>query len=320
MTTAGAGNDHRLGANEAPPAIISIFLGDELNAVMESIETGKAGRASGRGKLKIGVDTLPPLPKDATDRNRTSPFAFTGNKFEFRAPGSSQNCAQSQMVLNTIVAESIDAICDKLEAMSGDFNTNLQSLLQRIIRKHKRIVFSGDGYSAEWVSEAKKRGLANLKDTISALQPLQSPQNRALFERYGVLSAEELDCRREIGLDDYTRRIRIEGAVALDIARSMIRPVVAEEFTRLATAIGQARKDGLKMGIKGLTALSLKLGAGLDDMHIKCERVEKALSQGAPEGIIAAMDDLRRTVDRLEYLIDDSRWPLPKYREMLFIY
>lgn len=320
MTTAGAGNDHRLGANEAPPAIISIFLGDELNAVMESIETGKAGRASGRGKLKIGVDTLPPLPKDATDRNRTSPFAFTGNKFEFRAPGSSQNCAQSQMVLNTIVAESIDAICDKLEAMSGDFNTNLQSLLQRIIRKHKRIVFSGDGYSAEWVSEAKKRGLANLKDTIAALQPLQSPQNRALFERYGVLSAEELDCRREIGLDDYTRRIRIEGAVALDIARSMIRPVVAEEFTRLATAIGQARKDGLKMGIKGLTALSLKLGAGLDDMHIKCERVEKALSQGAPEGIIAAMDDLRRTVDRLEYLIDDSRWPLPKYREMLFIY
>ncbi len=320
MTTAGAGNDHRLGANEAPPAIISIFLGDELNAVMESIETGKAGRASGRGKLKIGVDTLPPLPKDATDRNRTSPFAFTGNKFEFRAPGSSQNCAQSQMVLNTIVAESIDAICDKLEAMNGDFNTNLQSLLQRIIRKHKRIVFSGDGYSAEWVSEAKKRGLANLKDTIAALQPLQSPQNRALFERYGVLSAEELDCRREIGLDDYTRRIRIEGAVALDIARSMIRPVVAEEFTRLATAIGQARKDGLKMGIKGLTALSLKLGAGLDDMHIKCERVEKALSQGAPEGIIAAMDDLRRTVDRLEYLIDDSRWPLPKYREMLFIY
>ena len=320
MTTAGAGNDHRLGANEAPPAIISIFLGDELNAVMESIETGKAGRASGRGKLKIGVDTLPPLPKDATDRNRTSPFAFTGNKFEFRAPGSSQNCAQSQMVLNTIVAESIDAICDKLEAMSGDFNTNLQLLLQRIIRKHKRIVFSGDGYSAEWVSEAKKRGLANLKDTIAALQPLQSPQNRALFERYGVLSAEELDCRREIGLDDYTRRIRIEGAVALDIARSMIRPVVAEEFTRLATAIGQARKDGLKMGIKGLTALSLKLGAGLDDMHIKCERVEKALSQGAPEGIIAARDDLSRTVDRLEYLIDDSRWPLPKYREMLFIY
>ena len=320
MTTAGAGNDHRLGANEAPPAIISIFLGDELNAVMESIETGKAGRASGRGKLKIGVDTLPPLPKDATDRNRTSPFAFTGNKFEFRAPGSSQNCAQSQMVLNTIVAESIDAICDKLEAMNGDFNTNLQSLLQRIIRKHKRIVFSGDGYSAEWVSEAKKRGLANLKDTIAALQPLQSPQNRALFERYGVLSAEELDCRREIGLDDYTRRIRIEGAVALDIARSMIRPVIAEEFTRLATAIGQARKDGLKMGIKGLTALSLKLGAGLDDMHIKCEKVEKALSQGAPEGIIAAMDDLRRTVDRLEYLIDDSRWPLPKYREMLFIY
>ncbi len=320
MTTAGAGNDHRLGANEAPPAIISVFLGDELNAVMESIETGKAGRASGRAKLKIGVDTLPPLPKDATDRNRTSPFAFTGNKFEFRAPGSSQNCAQSQMVLNTIVAESIDAICDKLEAMNGDFNANLQALLQRIIRKHKRIVFSGDGYSDEWVAEAKRRGLANLKDTVESLAPLDSPANRALFARYGVLNDDELDCRREIGLDDYTRRIRIEGTVALDIARSMIRPVVAEEFTRLATAIGQARKDGLKMGIKGLTALSLKLGAGLDDMHVKCEKVEKALCAGAPSGIIAAMTDLRRTVDRLEYLIDDARWPLPKYREMLFIY
>ena len=320
MTTAGAGNDHRLGANEAPPAIISVFLGDELNAVMESIETGKAGCSSGRAKLKIGVDTLPPLPKDATDRNRTSPFAFTGNKFEFRAPGSSQNCAQSQMVLNTIVAESIDAICDKLEAMSGDFNANLQSLLQRIIRKHKRIVFSGDGYSDEWVAEASRRGLPNLKDTVASLAPLDSPANRALFARYGVLNDDELDCRREIGLDDYARRIRIEGTVALDIARSMIRPVVAEEFTRLATAIGQARKDGLKMGIKGLTALSLKLGAGLDDMHVKCEKVEKALSAGAPEAIITAMNDLRRTVDRLEHLIDDARWPLPKYREMLFIY
>ena len=204
--------------------------------------------------------------------------------------------------------------------MSGDFNANLQSLLQRIIRKHKRIVFSGDGYSDEWVAEASRRGLPNLKDTVASLAPLDSPANRALFARYGVLNDDELDCRREIGLDDYARRIRIEGTVALDIARSMIRPVVAEEFTRLATAIGQARKDGLKMGIKGLTALSLKLGAGLDDMHVKCEKVEKALSAGAPEAIITAMNDLRRTVDRLEHLIDDARWPLPKYREMLFIY
>lgn len=321
MATAGAGNDHRLGANEAPPAIISIFLGDELNAVLDSIESGsKSSRKANKEALRIGVDTLPPLPKDATDRNRTSPFAFTGNKFEFRAPGSSQNCAQSQMVLNTIVAESIDAICDKLEAMKGDFNVNLQLLLQRLIRKHKRVVFSGDGYSGDWPKEAEKRGLPNLKDTPIALEALRNAKNRDLFLKYGVLNESEMMSRYEIGLEDYERRIRIEGAIALEIARSMIRPVVADEFSRLATAIGQARKDGLKAGIRGLTALSLKLGAGLDDLHFKCERIDKALLRGEPAGIIKAMDDLRNTVDRLEYLVDDARWPLPKYREMLFIY
>ena len=321
MATAGAGNDHRLGANEAPPAIISIFLGDELNAVLESIERGTRSSAKSRREaLRIGVDTMPPLPKDTTDRNRTSPFAFTGNKFEFRAPGSSQNCAYSQMVLNTIVAESIDAICDKLEAMDGDFNDNLQTLLRRLIRKHKRVIFSGDGYSDEWAKEAKVRGLPNFSNTPEALKPLVDPRNRELFARYGVLSESEMESRYEIGLEDYERRIRIEGSVALEIARSMIRPVVADEFSRLATAIGQARKDGLKVGVKGLTALSLKLGAGLDDLHVKCEKIEKTLAGEKLEAILAAMGDLRRTVDRLEYLVDDSRWPLPKYREMLFIY
>jgi glutamine synthetase len=327
MTTAGAGNDHRLGANEAPPAIISIFLGDELNAVMESIETGKSGKRSGKAIMKIGVDTMPPLPKDTTDRNRTSPFAFTGNKFEFRTPGSSQNCAQSQMVLNTIVAESIDAISDKLEAMEGSkkltreqFNANLHILLQRLIKKHKRVIFSGDGYSDDWTKEASVRRLPNLKDTPASLEPLKLKANRELFSRYGVLTESEMDSRYEIGLEDYNRRIRIEGAVALDIARSMISPVVADEFSRLATALGQAKKDGLKSGLKGLTALSLKLGACLDDLHNKCEKVEKSLGGDDTRAIIVAMTDLRRTVDRLEYLVDDARWPLPKYRQMLFIY
>ena len=327
MTTAGAGNDHRLGANEAPPAIISIFLGDELNAVMESIETGKSGKRSGKAIMKIGVDTMPPLPKDTTDRNRTSPFAFTGNKFEFRTPGSSQNCAQSQMVLNTIVAESIDAISDKLEAMEGSkkltreqFNANLHILLQRLIKKHKRVIFSGDGYSDDWTKEASVRKLPNLKDTPASLEPLKLKANRELFSRYGVLTESEMDSRYEIGLEDYNRRIRIEGAVALDIARSMISPVVADEFSRLATALGQAKKDGLKSGLKGLTALSLKLGACLDDLHNKCEKVEKSLGGDDTRAIIVAMADLRRTVDRLEYLVDDARWPLPKYRQMLFIY
>ena len=325
MTTAGAGNDHRLGANEAPPAIISVFLGDELNGVLDAIEREVKSKGEGeqrrKSRMRLGVDSLPALPKDTTDRNRTSPFAFTGNKFEFRAPGSSQNCARSQMVLNTIVAESIDAICDKLDAMeSGDFNENLQKLLRQLVKAHKRVVFSGDGYSDGWAKEAAARGLPNLRDTSAALAPLVDAKNRQLFAHYGVLTESEMQSRYEIGLADYERRIRIEGAVALDIARAMIRPVVADEFSKLATAIGRAKKDGLKVGLRGLTALSLKLGAGLDDLHVKCERVDKALVNGAPRSILAAMDDLRRTVDRLEYLVDDSRWPLPKYREMLFIY
>ena len=318
--TAGAGNDHRLGASEAPPAIISIFLGDELSAVMREIETGKAEKTSGRARLKIGVDTLPSLPPDTTDRNRTSPFAFTGNKFEFRAPGASHNCAMNQMVLNTIVAESMDAISDKIEAMPGDFNANLQKLLQRLIRKHRRILFSGDGYSADWPKEAARRGLPNLADTPAAIEPLCVPANQAIFEKYGVLTRMELASRHEIALEDYERRIRIEGGIALEIARSMIRPVVADEFSKLATAISLAKKDGLKVGVTGLKALSLKLGAGLDDLHVKCERLGKALAKGDTAGQIAAMGDLRRTVDALEYLVDDGRWPLPKYREMLFIY
>ena len=320
MTTAGAGNDHRLGANEAPPAIISIFLGDQLTAVMKEIETGTAAKAAGRTTFKFGVDTLPPLPKDATDRNRTSPFAFTGNKFEFRAPGASQNCAASQTVLNTIVAESLDAICDKLEAIGGDFNAELQKLLQRLIRKHNRILFSGDGYGDAWPKEAARRGLPNLRDTPAAIAPLEDPANRALFTKYGVFSENEMSSRHEVAAENYARRVLIEGKVALEIARAMIRPVVADEFSRLAAAIGQARKDGLKVGLKGLTALSLKLGAGLDDLHVKCEKIEKAVQKGAPAAILAAMDDLRRTVDRLESLVDDRKWPLPKYREMLFIY
>ena len=319
-STAGAGNDHRLGANEAPPAILSIFLGDELSAVMKAIETGTSWAARGRTKLKIGVDTLPPLPRDTTDRNRTSPFAFTGNKFEFRAPGASQNCAQNQMVLNTIVAESLDALSDKLDAMPGDFNANLQKLLQRLIRAHKRVLFAGDGYSPDWPKEAAARGLPNLPDTVSAIAPLKAPANQALFEKYGVLNRNEMVSRHEIALEAYERRVRIEGGVALEIARSMIRPVVADEFSKLATAISIAKKDGLKVGVTGLKALSLKLGAGLDDLHVKCERLDKALGKGGTKELIAAMGDLRRTVDALEYLVDDSRWPLPKYREMLFVY
>ena len=320
MTTAGAGNDHRLGANEAPPAIISVFLGDELNEVLDAIEQGRTGKKGRREALRVGVDTLPPLPRDTTDRNRTSPFAFTGNKFEFRAPGSSQNCAYSQTVLNTIVAESIDTLCTRLETMTGDFHENLQTLLRAQVKAHKRILFSGDGYSAEWPKEAAKRGLPNLRDTPSALAPLKDKANIALFEKYGVLTRTEMLSRWEVGREAYDRRVRIEASIALEIARSMIRPVVADEFSRLASALGQARADKLKTGVRGLTALSLKLGAGLDDLHVKCDKLEKALDGEEPKAQLAALADLRKTVDRLEGLVDDARWPLPKYREMLFVY
>ena len=320
-SVAGAGNDHRLGANEAPPAVISIYVGDQLAEVLDRLEKGGGAKSKGGGAMKIGVDTLPVIPKDATDRNRTSPFAFTGNKFEFRAPGSSQNCAQSQMVLNTIVAESIDAICDRLDTMKGPFNEKLQRLLQYEVKAHKRVIFSGDGYSEEWRKEAAKLGLPNLRDTPAALAPLKERRNVELFERYGVLSRSEMLSRWEIGMDDYRRRIRIEAGIALEIARSMVRPVVADEFSRLANALGQAKSDGLKVGIRGLTALSSKLGAGLDDLHVKCDRLERTITRDErPEKQLAAMDDLRKTVDRLEGLVDDSRWPLPKYREMLFVY
>jgi len=320
-STASAGNDHRLGANEAPPAIISIFLGDELSSVMKEIETGSRAAHKGRVKLQIGVDAMPPLPKDTTDRNRTSPFAFTGNKFEFRAPGSPQSCAASMLVLNTIVAESLDALSAELEkAPRASFNAALQKLLQRVIRKHKRVLFSGDGYGAEWPKEAARRRLPCLADTPAALAPLRDAANQELFERYGVLSPAEMESRYEIGLEDYERRIRIEGQVALNIARSMVRPVVAEEYSRLAAALSYAKRDGLRRGTAGLRALALKVGAGLDDLHVKSETLERALDVGSTADIIAAAKDLRRTVDALEQRTDDARWPLPKYREMLFIY
>ncbi len=325
-TTASAGNDHRLGGNEAPPAVISIYLGDQLAEIVEQIEKGSSGKTGSskkaeRAAIRIGVDTLPPLPRDATDRNRTSPFAFTGNKFEFRAPGSSQSCAYPEAVLNTIVAESLDFISDELaKCGKDDFNDTLQKLLQKIIRKHSRVLFSGDGYGAEWPAEAARRGLPNLPDTLSAIAPIVDKANQDLFERYGVFSRAEMNSRYEIERETYTSRVHIEGQVALAIARSMIRPVVADEFSKLATALSVARKDGLKVGTRGLKALALKLGAGLDDLHVKCERLDKALSHGTSADQLREMADLRRTVDALERLVDDSRWPLPKYREMLFIY
>ena len=316
----GAGNDHRLGANEAPPAIISMYLGDQLADVIEQLEKGAATTCRQAGTMKIGVDTLPPLPRDATDRNRTSPFAFTGHKFEFRAPGSSQSCSGPNTVLNTIVAESIDRISGELEKLSKEeFNSGLQHLLSRIISAHKRIIFNGNGYTDEWKKEAAKRGLPNAATTMEALRCLTGEENIAMFEKYHVYNRRELESRYEVFLEDYHNKIRIEGETALEIAGCMVQPAVAKEFAMLTGALADAETAGVSAGLAGLRKSAGELGTALDELSAKCDALKNAL-KGCHEEIIAAMNELRNVVDKLERIVPDAKWPLPKYREMLFIY
>ncbi len=308
--TAGIGNDHRLGANEAPPAVISIFLGEQLSDIISQIEKGVVTGSRKSSALRIGVDTLPTLKRDATDRNRTSPFAFTGNKFEFRAPGSSQSCAEPNMVLNTIVAEALDGISDRLENVpKKDFNKVLQSLLKEEITAHKRILFSGDGYNDEWMKEASRRGLPNMRSTPEAIKPLLVPENQVLFQKYGVLTETELTSRYEVFAKDYERRLFIEGGVALEIAKSVIRPVVIKEYAAIA-----------KDGHSHILASSLEcLGQHIDALDKAMAALEDALEKN-PKRILCAMAETRKAVDNLERIVDDGVWPLPKYREMMFIY
>ena len=318
--TASVGNDHRLGANEAPPAIVSIFLGEQLTEVIEQLEKGAPHTSHAPGAMRIGVDTLPPLPRDATDRNRTSPFAFTGNKFEFRAAGSSQSCAGVNMVLNTIIAEAMDAISEQLEKLPAEtFNEGLQQILRTIISGHKRIIFNGDNYTDAWRAEATRRGLPNLRTTMEALQPLRDPANQELFIRYGVFSQPELASRYEVFLEEYHRKVRIEGQVALEIARSMILPVAVEEFQRRNTALVTAENAGAKHGVAGLRRSAELVGELLDELYAACDHLEAMLPE-KHECILEATVALRRVVDRLEPQLDDKCWPLPKYREMLFVY
>ncbi|MFA6931429.1 MAG: glutamine synthetase type III, partial [Lentisphaeria bacterium] len=318
--TASAGNDHRLGANEAPPAIISIFLGEQLADVISQIENGSVSGSKKPGKMKIGVDTLPSLPRDATDRNRTSPMAFTGNKFEFRVPGASQSCSGVNVILNTIMADSLDHLSDRLEKLDAkNFNSGLQKQLQEVLRKHKRIIFNGDNYTAAWKEEAERRGLPNLPSTMDALRVLKNEKKQAVFEKYGVFSKAEFASRFEVSMEEYHRKIRIEGQIGLEIARSMILPVVADEYCRLATALKVAQQGSLSAGTWGLRQSAEALGRGLDELCAKSDALAVAV-KGLHEGIIVALEDLRQTVDAMEYLVDDSRWPLPKYREMLFVY
>ena len=320
-TTCSINNDHRLGANEAPPAIVSIFLGEQLEDIIDQIAKGAVSTSKKAGTMRIGVDILPTLPRDATDRNRTSPFAFTGNKFEFRAPGSSRSCAGPNIFLNTIVAESLDFISERLEKASAkDFNEALLKIIRDIVAKHRRIVFNGNGYSAEWEAEAARRGLPNLKTTPEALKPLLETVNQKLMEKYGVFSKVEMDSRYEVFLEEYHRKLRIEGEIALEIATSMILPIAASYYGRLSADLASAAQGKLKAGTAGLRRLADQVGAGIDRLDAASDALRKAIAAHNPRKTLAAMTGLRDVVDALELLVDDACWPLPKYREMLFIY
>ena len=319
-SVASAGNDHRLGANEAPPAIISIFLGDQLTEVVENIINGSSGCGRRDDTLKIGVDTLPILPRDATDRNRTSPFAFTGNKFEFRAPGSAQSCAGPMMTLNTIVAEAFDSLAEELSSFAPEtFLSQLQETLKRRISEHKRIIFNGDNYSEEWVKEAEHRGLPNLKNTMTALHTLVNEKNLDLFEKYGVFSRRELESRFEIFLEEYHRRIRIEGRLSWEMAATIILPALRNEYKQTVSALSRALDAKQTIGTASLRKLADKLGDALDSIVTDLDTLETALTS-CHEDILEAMSRLRTSVDAAETLVNDRSWPLPKYREMLFIY
>jgi glutamine synthetase len=318
-TVANVGQDHRLGANEAPPAIVSIFLGQELEKAFEAVASGKATDSAAGTFLGLGTPVLPALPLHGGDRNRTSPFAFTGNKFEFRAPGSSMSLGLVNTTLNTIVAESIDELVDKVEALLGKGKKRDEAVLEvvkGIWKKHKRIVFDGDGYADAWSKEAEKRGLANLRTTPDALPWFVEKATIRLFERYDVLSERELESRFEVAVEQYSTKLNIEAETAASIARTMILPAAARYLAELKAS--------------GISTASTELKTLTDDFVKKLKQLEKVnAAHPSVEGlehakymrdrVIPAMDATRAVADRLERVVADDLWPLPKYSEMLFI-
>ena len=328
-SAADPGNDHRLGANEAPPAIISIFLGEQLEDVVEQlISTGTATTSKKGGKLETGVKTLPDLAKDATDRNRTSPFAFTGNKFEFRMVGSRDSIAGPNVVLNTIVAEAFKEACDKLEA-AENFELTLHDLIKTNCAEHQRIIFNGNGYSDEWVAEAERRGLPNIKSMVEAIPALVTDKAINMFEEFGVFTRAELESRVEVKYEAYAKAINIEAKAMIDIARKQIIPAVIKYATSLAasiTAIKAAGLDEVEVQMELLKETNALLKETKDALAA-LEKVE-AEAVGMEEGeaqarfyhfsVTPAMEALRAPVDKLEMIVDKEVWPMPSYGDLLF--
>ena len=317
-----AGNDHRLGAAEAPPAIISIFLGDELTDIINQIKHGGAQSSASKTTMELGVDILPELPKDTADRNRTSPFAFTGNKFEFRAVGSSQTCAWPMTVLNTIMAEALDEVATLLEPVAGTpaFNKTLQSILKDMLTAHDRVVFNGNGYSQEWVEEAARRGLPHIKSTPEALEVLSREDSIALMEKYGVLSRAELLARKEIQMENFEKLIDIEAKTCLNMLNTIYMPAIATQMSEICATVLNIQASGIKSGLKAASSRAEAIGSLYDELPDKVEALEKAISEGSPAQMRVAMDNARATVDALEAIVDAELWPVPTYAQMLNIH
>ena len=327
-SAADPGNDHRLGANEAPPAIISIFLGDQLQDVVEQLlSTGEATHSLNGGKLQTGVTTLPDLTKDATDRNRTSPFAFTGNKFEFRMVGSRDSIAGPNVVLNTIVAEAFAEACDVLEK-ADDFDTAVHSLIKEYLTDHQRIIFNGNGYSDEWVAEAEKRGLPNIKSMVEAIPALTTDKAVELFGKFSVFTKAELESRAEIKYENYAKAINIEAKAMIDIAAKQIIPAVVKYTKELADTVLAVKEAGADASVQAemladISGLLTETKAALKKLEAVTEEAAgkeegKVQSEFYHFSVVPAMEGLRTPVDELEMIVDKEVWPMPSYGDLLF--
>jgi len=330
VSCASAGNDHRLGANEAPPAIISVFLGEQLSGILEQIEKGAAKTSKSGAEIKIGVTTLPALPKDSTDRNRTSPFAFTGNRFEFRMLGSSFSIAGPNVIINTIIADALKQFADKLEG-SKNFSADLEKLLQETAKTHKRIVFNGNNYSDEWVKEAKKRGLPNIPNTPESLRELVKKEAIELFVAHKVFSEKEIHSRYEIMVEQYVKTLNIEALTMIDMAKRSIMPAATSFATEVAQSISAVAAVSGKIDVSAQKELLEEISNNLSSMNKNVKALEKVLASALNisdvdkqavafrEKVFAKMLDLRADGDALEKIVSADFWPLPTYAEMLFI-
>ncbi len=324
-TVAFPGNDHRLGAQEAPPAVISIFLGDELTAVVDAIIQGTEYQDSGKRTLKIGVDSLPAIRQDNTDRNRTSPMAFTGNKFEFRMPGSSMSISGPNIALNTIMAEELEQFADELEK-SKDFQADLQKLIRRVFTEHQRIIFNGNGYDDAWLKEAEKRGLYNLPSTAEALPMYTTKKNMDLFVKHGIYTKEEINARAEIHIENYTTVISIEAKTMVDMIRHEILPAVSSYADQLCQRA--YHKDAQGVPCKYETATAKEIGKLTDALASACEKLERDLTKTPADPkkamtyshdvLIPDMDKAREAADQLETMTASDYWPFPTYADLLF--